>query len=156
MKQISITAQDPILDTLPFRPYRSIVERGVAPFTPRADQKQTVDILTPWGETLVASAGDMIVSEIDSPDDHWPVQPDIFDQTYVITRPGFCAKRGSTLLVPLTALTGGEEDTEVSVHSLEGTYSVRAGDFFLARGVKGEIWAISREKVNDVMVPVQE
>jgi len=155
-KQISITADDPILNTLEFRPFQSIVERGVTPFVPRAHEKQTVDILTPWGETLTATAGDLIVYEIKTPDDRWPVNAEIFDATYVITQPGRCIKRGNTFLIPLTELTGGDEEVEVIVHSLEGKYSVRAGDFYLARGIKGEIWAMPKEKVETNLALVEE
>lgn len=155
-KKITIDESDPILSTLPFRPYRSVVERRVEPFLPLPGQKQSMQIKTPWGETLKVDSGDMIVSEIKKPEDRWPVQADIFDATYLITRPGYCIKRATTLFVPLTELTDGDEDAEVTVHSLEGTYTVRAGDFFLARGIKGEIWAVPRTKVDSVMEPVDD
>lgn len=153
---ISITSDDPRLKSLNFHAYRSIVERRVIAFTPEPGKKQTMEIATPWGETLTASAGDLLVSEVKSPDDYWPVRSDIFDETYIITRPGFCIKRGLVELAPLVELTGGDEDAQVTVHSLEGHTTVRAGDFYLARGVQGEIWAFPREKVESIMAPVGE
>jgi hypothetical protein len=150
-KTISIKSGDPLLSRLHFRPYQTTVERGVIPFAPAADEEQTLDILTPWGETLTASAGDLIVYELDAPNDRWPVNADIFERTYRITRPGFCVKRAVTLLAPLTELTGGDADVEVDVYSLEGNYPVRAGDFYLARGTQGEIWAVPKEKVDSLM-----
>ncbi|MDO8753843.1 MAG: hypothetical protein Q7J80_08110, partial [Anaerolineales bacterium] len=72
------------------------------------------------------------------------------------TRPGFCIKRGLTLLVPMVDVTGGDADREVTVYSLEGPTTVRAGDFHLARGVKGEIWAFPSEKVREIMIPVPD
>ena len=128
----------------------------VQAFAPRADEKQTMDLLTPWGETLTASAGDYIVSEIDTPNDQWPVRADIFEATYIITRPGYCTKHGAVHLVPMVDLTDGDEDAQVVVHSLEGPVTVRAGDFFLARGVKGEIWPYPKDKVDKVMARVNK
>lgn len=155
-KQITIAAGDPILNTLHFRPYQTIVERGVVPFSPGPEEEQTLDIFVPWGETLTAMAGDLIVYEIDTPQDRWPVKPDIFDATYIITRPGFCAKRAITMLVPMTELTGGDLDTEVVVQTVEGSYTVRAGDFYLAKGHKGEIWSIPSQKVESVMTRIDD
>jgi hypothetical protein len=84
------------------------------------------------------------------------VAPDIFDQSYVIVRPGFCVKRAITRLVPLSDVTHGDEDLRVTVETLEGPETVRAGDFYLAMGVKGEIWPYPKEKVNEVMEPADE
>jgi hypothetical protein len=42
----------------------------------------------------------------------------------------------------------------VTVVTLEGDETVRAGDFYLAKGIKGEIWPYPKEKVKDVMMPV--
>jgi hypothetical protein len=39
------------------------------------------------------------------------------------------------------------------VHTFEGAVTVRAGDFFLAKGVKGEIWPFPKEKVAEMMKP---
>jgi hypothetical protein len=59
------------------------------------------------------------------------------------------------LLVPLTDFTGGDESQQVTVVTLEGSETVPAGDFYLAKGVKGEIWPYPKEKVKDVMMPVE-
>jgi len=152
-KNIEIKPDDPIIQSLKFRPYRSAVERRVRPFSPRPDEPQTIDIRTPWGEVLTATPGDLLVSELDKPDDVWPVEVTIFDKTYIITRPGYCAKAALTDLVPMTDLTGGDPDAEVMVHTMEGDQTVRAGDFYLARGIKGEIWSYPKEKIGKTMIP---
>lgn len=152
VETIVITSDDSILRTLDFKPYRNIVERRVVPFEPPDSGPQTMEVNTPWGAQLTAKAGDMLISEVDKPDDVWPVDPQIFDESYMIVRPGFCVKRAITLLVPLTDLTRGDENKLVTVETMEGPETVRAGDFFLAKGVKGEIWPFPKEKVNQVMV----
>jgi hypothetical protein len=152
---IVITTTDPKLRSLSFKPYRSKVERRVIPFVPGPNDPQTMVVKTTWGSELTAKAGDFLVSETDTPDDYWPIDPAIFDESYVITRPGYCVKTAVTLLVPLTELTGGDPDRMVTVVSLEGPETVRAGDFFLAKGVKSEIWPYPKEKVEDVMTPVE-
>lgn len=149
-----ITASDPILEKLDFKPYRSTVERRVVPFFPSPLDGQTIEISTPWGTQLTARKGDFLVSELDTPNDYWPVDPVIFEESYVIIRPGYCVKKAITLLVPLTDITG-DPDQEVTVVTLEGSETVRAGDFYLAKGVKGEIWPYPREKIGDVMMPVE-
>jgi hypothetical protein len=149
-----ITSDDPSLETLPFQPYRSTVERRVIPFFPAPDEPQTMDINTPWGMQITASKGDFLVSEVETPDDYWPIDPVIFEGSYIITRPGYCVKKAITLLVPLADITG-DPDRQVTVATLEGNETVRAGDFYLARGIKGEIWPYPKEKVGDVMVPAE-
>ena len=114
-----------------------------------------MDIHTRWGAELTAKYGDFLVSEMDTPDDRWPIDPQIFDASYELIRPGICVKRAVTFLVPLTDITHGDEDQLVTVVSLEGDETVRAGDFYLARGVKGEIWAYPKEKIHEVMRPVE-
>lgn len=146
---------DPILDTLEFRPYRNITLRRAVPFFPEEGQPQTMEVSTPWGAKLTAKKGDFLISELGNPHDIWPIDAQIFDQTYLVTALGLCVKRAVTLLVPLTDLTGGDEDRMVTVHTLEGPETVRAGDFFLARGVKGEIWPYPRRKVEETMEPVE-
>ncbi len=153
---IPITSQDPILRELAFKPYRSFIERHVEVFSPASDEPQIMELLMPWGETVNVSSGDMLVSDIQNSLDRWPVRADIFDESYIITRPGFCIKRSMTWLIPLVVITNGDVDQEVTVYSLEGPTTVRAGDFHLARGVKGEIWAFPSEKVKEVMIPVPD
>jgi hypothetical protein len=152
-KPLIITSNDSILATLNFRPYRSRVERRVIPFLPGAHEPQTMEINTPWGAQLTAHRGDFLVSELDAPNDYWPIDPVIFEESYRLLRPGYCVKKAITLLVPLTDITRGNPDQMVTVVSLEGAETVRAGDFWLAKGIKGEIWPYPHEKINDVMVP---
>lgn len=57
--------------------------------------------------------------------------------------------------MPLTDITGGDEEQQVTIETMEGPETVRAGDFYLAKGVKGELWPYPKEKINDVMVPVE-
>lgn len=151
---VVITSSDPILESVDFKPYRSTVERRVIPFFPRPDEPQSMEIKTPWGGELTANKGDFLVSEVETPDDYWPIDPVIFDESYVITRPGYCVKKAVTLLVPLIDITG-DPDQEVTVATLEGDVTVRAGDFYLAKGIKGEVWPYPKEKVRDVMTPVE-
>jgi len=152
-KPLVITSSDSILETLNFKPYRSKVERRVVPFFPKPDQPQTLEINTPWGTRLTARKGDFLVSEIETPEDYWAIDPVIFEESYVIIRPGYCVKKAITLLVPLTDVTG-DPDQQVTVVTLEGDETVRAGDFYLAKGIKGEIWPYPKEKIKDVMTPV--
>lgn len=150
---VVIKSDDPILNTLNFRPYRNTVQRRVEAFAPADNEPQTKEIITPWGARLTAEKGDMIVSELDAPDDVWPIDAEIFDKSYMIIGPQLCVKRAITLLVPLTDLTDGDEDRLVTVHTLEGVDTVRAGDFLLAKGVNGEIWPYPKEKAAEIMSP---
>jgi len=152
---IVITSDDPILKSLKFKPHRNTERRRVVSFAPADDEPQTMEVVTPWGARLTAKKGDMLVSEIDSPEDIWPVDADIFDKSYVIISPGYCVKSAVTMLVPLTDLTDGDEDQLVTVHSLEGPETVRAGDFYLAKGVEGEIWSYPKHKAAEVKSPVE-
>ncbi len=131
------------------------MERRVIPFVPTSDDPQTLEVNTPWGAQLTAKRGDFLVSEVEKPHDFWPVDPTIFEESYVLIRPGYCIKKAITLLVPMTDLTQGNEDQLVTVVSLEGAETVRAGDFYLAKGIKGEIWAYPKEKINEVMVSAE-
>lgn len=153
-KPLLITSSDPILETLNFKPYRSTAERRVVPFFPAPHEAQTMEIDTPWGMKITASKGDFLVSEVETPDDYWPIDPVIFEDSYVIVRPGYCVKKALTLLVPLTDITG-DPRREVTVVTLEGPETVRAGDFYLAKGIKGEIWPYPREKIGKIMVPAE-
>ena len=150
-----VTSSDPILSTLNFKPFRSKVERRVVPFLPAPDEPQSLEINTPWGGQLTAHKGDFLVSEVATPNDFWSIDPVIFEESYIITRPGFCVKKAITLLVPLIDLTGGNPDRLVTVNTMEGPETVRAGDFFLAKGVRGEIWPYPKDKIEDVLVPAE-
>jgi hypothetical protein len=149
-----ITSNDSILSKLNFKPYRNTVERRVVPFLPAPDEPQTLEINTPWGTQLTARKGDFLVSEVDTPNDYWAIDPVIFEESYIIIRPGYCIKKAITLLVPLTDVTHDPE-RDVTVVSLEGPETVRAGDFYLAKGIKGEIWPYPKEKIAQVMTPAE-
>ena len=146
---------DPLLDQLDFKPYRNAMVRRVVPFVPREEEAQFMEVKTPWGSILTAKAGDMLISELDAPADVWPIDAKIFDETYIITGPGLCIKRAVTLIVPLAAVVAGDADRMIMVHTLEGPETVRAGDFYLAKGVKGEIWPYPNEKVQKTMRPAE-
>ena len=150
---VELTAHDPIIDKLNFKSYKSTVERRFERFTPEPGEPDEKEIPTPWGESLTATAGDYLVSEMDSPDDCWPVEAEIFENSYEIIRPGVCVKKAVTRLVPLVDVTGGDADRLVTVYTLEGPETVRAGDFYLARGIHDEIWTYPKDKVQNVMEP---
>jgi hypothetical protein len=150
---IVLTSDNPLLNSLNFKPFRNMVQRRVEPFAPKDDEPQTKDIVTPWGVRLTAQKGDMLVSELNTPADVWPVHPEIFDKSYLVISPGLCVKSAVTLLVPLTDITHGNEDRLVTIHTLEGVDTVRAGDFLLAKGVNGEIWPYPKEKAAEIMRP---
>jgi hypothetical protein len=149
-----ITSTDPVLSKLNFKPFRSKVERRVVPFLPAPNEPQTLEINTPWGTQLTAHKGDFLVSELATPNDYWPIDPVIFEESYVIIRPGYCIKKAITWLTPLTDITH-DLDKNVTVVTLEGPETVRAGDFYLAKGIRGEIWPYPIEKIDDVMVPAE-
>lgn len=149
-----IKSTDPVISKLKFKPYRSKVERRVVPFLPGPNEPQLLEINTPWGTQLTARKGDFLVSEVATPNDYWSVDPVIFEESYIITRPGYCVKKAITLLTPLTDITH-DPDQQVTVVTLEGAETVRAGDFYLAKGVKGEIWPYPKEKIADVMMPAE-
>ena len=124
-----------MIRTLKFKRYRNSVVRHAEQFLPEADEPQTKEVKTPWGETLVAKNKDYIVHEAENPGDRWPVNREVFENSYQEVQPGRFVKRPFTYLVPLT---------------------VRAGDFYLSRGKKGEIWPFPREKVKSDLQPVDE
>lgn len=152
---IVITSSSPILEKLNFKPYRNVAVRRVIPFLPAPEEKQTLELKTPWGTVLTAKKGDMLLSELEKPEDFWPVNAEIFDKTYLIIEPGICMKRAITMLVPLHEATNNDQDQIVIIESLEGPETVRAGDFHLAKGVQGEIWAYPNEKVKAIMKLVE-
>lgn len=154
-KPITLTSDDPIIKTLNFKPYRNAVEKHVERFLPDKNDEQTIKVVTPWGAELNADKGDYIVSEVDNPNDRWPINAEIFESTYTITRPGYGVKTGVTQLVPLTDVTAGDENQQVIIHTLEGVETVRAGDYYLAKGVKNEIWPFPKEKVGSQLIPIK-
>lgn len=114
-----------------------------------------MELITPWGATLTAKRGDKLLSELESPNDEWPVDGAIFEESYIMVERGYCIKSAVTMLVPMTDITHGDADGRVTIETLEGQQTVRAGDFYLARGVQGELWSIPREKVETKMKPVE-
>ncbi|MBI5936109.1 MAG: hypothetical protein HY867_20585 [Chloroflexi bacterium] len=154
-KPLIITSNDLILEKLPFKPYRAARERRMIPFLPEEGQPQTRVIETRSGRVLTVKRGDILISEMDTPEFVWPVDAAIFEASYEVIRPGVCIKRAISWLAPLTELTDGDPDREVTVVSLEGTNTVRAGDYYLAKGVAGEIWAYDAKKVGKIMKPVE-
>jgi hypothetical protein len=152
---LTVTSNDPILKQLSFKPYRAAMERRMVPFLPEEGQPQTRVIETRSGRVLTVKRGDILISEMDTPQYVWPVDAAIFDASYEVIRPGVCVKRAITWLVPLTELTDGDPDREVTVVSLEGANTVCAGDYYLARGVAGEIWAYDAKKIGTIMKPVK-
>jgi hypothetical protein len=151
-EQLVITSSDSILTELKFQPFRSTVERRVVPFLPAPNEPQTMEINTPWGTQITARKGDFLVSEVETPEDYWSIDAEIFEESYVLIRPGYCVKKAITLLAPLTDITK-DPDLLVTVVTLEGAETVRAGDFYLAKGIKGEVWPYPKEKIKDVMTP---
>jgi hypothetical protein len=151
----TITRNDEILAQLDFKPYRNSALRRAIQFIPAPGEAQTQEITCPWGERLTAKAGDYIVSEVSAPQDRWPVERTIFERTYVEVEPGLVVKRQVTHLVPLTDFTG-DPDQVVQVHTIEGVVSIRAGDFYLARGIGGEIWPYPKEKADQILERVDE
>ena len=149
MKPIEIKSDDSILKEVEFKVYRYKDKRVATQFMPESDEPQTQELRVPWGDTLTMKRGDYLVSDADNPEDSWPVERDIFEKSHEEEAPGTGIFRKVALvyLVPLTDFTDGDPDQLVSVHSLEGVETVRAGDFHLARGIKGEIWAFPSEKV---------
>lgn len=147
-----ISSQDPILKTLRFKPFLNSEERRVEQFLPGPSEPQTIEVRTPWGADLTTKNGDYLVSDAKKPDDRWPVDKEIFERTYLIIRPGFCMKNAVTELVPMVDLTNGNPDQLVTVETMEGPETVRAGDFYLARGVKGEIWPYPAHRMTGTLM----
>jgi hypothetical protein len=155
-KTMILSAEDELVRKLPFKPYRSTAERMVRRFEPDYGGALSTEMKTPWGEVLQVDAGDYLISELNAPDDSWPVEAEIFEETYMILSPGRCVKKALTYLVPLEIAANGDHDQMVTVQTLEGPVSVRAGEFYLAKGVKGEIWPIPNEKIGTMLVPLEE
>jgi hypothetical protein len=151
---ITISSDDPRLDKVNFRAYRNVVEREFKRFLPRPYEEQTMIISTPLGD-LTVEAGSYLIREVDS-DKYWPVNRDIFESTYKVVQPGYCIKSAFTYLAPLVELTGGDPDQVVIIQSLEGPETVRAGDYYLARGPKGELYPFPIGKVGIVVKPADE
>jgi len=152
IKRIEIYSKDPKLDDLNFRAYIiATIERRFERFLPTDDGPFTKEIQTAWGETLTVKSGDYLISELNDPEDQWPVDAEVFEASYRMTRPGYCCKKAVTYLTPLLELTDGDPEQLVTIYTLEGPETVPAGDFYLARGVHGEIWPLPVSFVNQEM-----
>jgi hypothetical protein len=147
-----ITSQDPVLKTLHFKPFLNSEARGVKQFLPDPGEPQTIEVKTPWGAELLVTYGDYIVSDLKKPSDRWPVDKKIFEETYLMIEPERCMKNAETDLVPMIDLTNGNPDQLVTVETLEGPETVRAGDFYLARGIKGEIWPYPANRMTGTLI----
>lgn len=152
---ILLSSQDPKLQHIVFRPYRSAVLRRAEPFLPAPEEAQEMAVDTPWGETLIAEPGDYIVSEIDRPEERWPVDRETFEKSYFEVEASVYAKRSLVDLAPLVEVTGGDPEQQVTIQTMEGEVTVRAGDFYLARGMLGELWPYSKEKADSTLVPLK-
>ncbi len=146
---IEINPNDEVLAQAGFKYYCYKDTRLARQFLPTSEEPQTQEIAVPWGDTLIAKKGDYIVSDAKDPSNSWPVAKEIFEQTHEEKVPGsgIFKKTAIIALVPLTEFTEGNPDQLVTIHSLEGEYTVRAGDFHLARGIKQEIWAYPSENI---------
>lgn len=154
--EFEIRPNDELVKNASFNNYRNTATRRAEQYLPAEGEPEEISITTPWGEQLTCRKGDYIVSETGGSEDHWPVAADIFEQTYVQVKPGYYIKRATVPLTPLTELTGQDPDMLVTIHTMEGVVRVRSGDFFLARGIKGEIWPIPVEKVQQTMILVDD
>jgi hypothetical protein len=56
----------------------------------------------------------------------------------------------------MTDLTNGDQNRIVTVQTLEGPETVRAGDFYLARGIKGEIWPYPLNRMSGTLMMPKE
>lgn len=154
MTLLELTSDHELIQSVHFKPYRNLVLRQAQQFLPGPDEPQLKHVQTPWGETLVCKAGDYMVNEMTTPDDRWPVDQEIFERSYLEVRPGYYVKRPLTYLVPLVEVTQNEDEM-VIVHTLEGAVTVRSGDFYLARGIQGEIWPYPKDKADTVLVSAE-
>lgn len=153
-KPLNLRAEDNFLKHIPFKPYRYSTEREAIQFIPPNGAPKIIKIATPWGAELEVEVGDYIVNDVGSPDNRWPVKKDIFEETYMELRTGIYIKRALVYLYPLAELTKDPEQL-VRVHTLEGVVTVRAGDFYLCKGVRGEIWPMPLDKVETTLIPVK-
>lgn len=152
-KPLVIRSDDRLVQQIPFKPYRYTAERQAVQFLPAQDEPQSMVITTPWGGELTVEKGDYIVNELHSPNNRWPVKKDIFEESYAEIRPGYYVKRAIVGLYPLWEVTKDPEQL-VRIHTQEGVVTVRAGDYYLCRGIQGEVWPMPNERVRAALVPV--
>ena len=148
-KPIEIKSDDPILKKVKFKIYSYKDKRVARQFNPDPDEPQTQELKTSWGDTLTLKRGDYLVSDVNNPENAWPVEREVFERSHQETMPGtgLFKKISLVSLVPLTVFTEGNPDQLVTVYTLEGQETVPAGKYHLAKGIKGEIWPYPNEKI---------
>lgn len=151
---LEISPGDAILKKLDFKPYRYTTKRSAKQYLPGEDQPQTISVKTPWGGVLRGEKGDYLVNEYGNPDNQWVVRQDLFEETYQELDQGIYHKKAIVELVPLTEITH-DPDQEITIHSLEGSLTVRSGDFHLARGVEGKIWPAPNKEISKHLEQVE-
>ena len=147
LEPLELRANDPIFKKLDFETYRYKNKRQAVQFLPD-DGQQTIRVQTSWGGVLKGKRGDYLVNEVDNPDEKWIVEEEIFVASYHEVEVGIFIKKATVDLVPLSAVTRDPE-REVIVYSLEGPLKVPARDFYLAIGIKDEIWPVPIEHVSN-------
>ena len=53
---IDLTSDNLLMYTLDFKPFRSMMQRRVTPFLPRAEEPQTMEVKTPWGAAFIINS----------------------------------------------------------------------------------------------------
>lgn len=154
---IELRSDDEIVKNAKYTIYGYRDRRTAQQFLPQDDEPQTKEIPVSWGGTLTAKKGDYLVQNADNPADSWPVEKDIFEKSYEEEKPGtgVFKKVAAVAMVPMTAFTNGDPDQLVTVYTLEGSYTIEAGKFHLARGIKGEIWAFHSEAMEDTLYKLE-
>jgi hypothetical protein len=148
VEPLELRASDPTIKELDFETYRYKNKRQAEQFLPNDDQQQIIRVQTGWGGVLTGKRGDYLVNEVGNPDEKWVVEKEIFVASYQEVEVGIFIKKATVDLVPLSAVTRDPE-REVIVYSLEGPLKVRAKDFYLALGIKDEIWPVPIEHVSN-------
>ena len=141
-----IVAGDKELEGLNWKAYRQRekILRKAVQFLPGPGEEQELHLDMGDGVSLVAKEGDYLVSPLEQPEYRWPVDERIFLESYVQVDDDTYYKDAITYLVPLEDLVDSDVDQLVTVRTLEGDETLRAGDFYLAKGVKEDIWPIPK------------
>ena len=156
-KLIELKQDDAILKRVKFKIYGYKDKRVAHQFLPDPDEPDTKNIDVSGGNTLIIKRGDYLVSDAGDPEHAWPVEKEIFEQSHQEEQPGsgLFRKISLVMLAPLTEFTGGNPDQMVIVHTLEGPETVRAGDYHVARGIKGEIWPFPNDRIEKHLYEVE-
>ena len=152
---LELRPTDPVIQTLRFDKYRSKVCIAVTQFLPKDNEPQTC-IVNPPDEVR---AGDYIGSEIGNSTNAWRIEKGTFESSYEWVAPGIARKSAVIELIPLVTLTDNPdrivkiysyvpgEETEEAMDG-DKRFIERAGDVFLARGAKGELYRYPITKAN--------